>query len=558
MKVMGRGQWFLAGLLCLLTSCVSAWANVYATDIHLNGFLTAGVLVPGGSLTINYILNEPATAGVSVLIFSGTNVVKTFTSGEGRAGTNAGLNSVVWDGLLTNGATVSQGVYTVSIIAAAAGYDTWTNITDDSTNFSVFVPTGITVNKNTGSPYYGRVFVANGLAGGGMANGIYKYNADGSPADEGGFSTGGYQWSGYNNGYDNAYANPSPWKLDISADDILYVDDWINNGVVVSFDQEISTNNPSILRPDNYPYSKVLLSGPCVRGAGTNTQIYMADVNPGASGGLGIIRWTLDSDGVIATNDTGTLVVADATNDSGLTLAPYAVSVDTHGNIFTIQRVNDPMYETNDLYMRVLSFPPFLDANPPDTNSQWEYGAGDPTLVNTYGIAVDPTTNFVAVASRGWGQDPENLQQGGVSIFSVSTTHGFLITNICQDLDGNISQEFIDVNWDNVGNLYTLDFNDSVWRVYSPPGTNQAVTVAVPIIQMLNALTAPQLSLPQIGMGQLNFTLAGQSNVTYVIQQSPDLATWTPAATNYSPNPIRPVSIPLAGTQDFYRAVASP
>jgi len=197
-----------------------------------------------------------------------------------------------------------------------------------------------------------------------------------------------------------------------------------------------------------------------------------------------------------------------------------------------------------------------LDGNPPDTNAQWQIGAGDPTLVNAYGVAADPTTNFVAVASRGYGTDPEYLQQGGVSIFS--TTDGSLITNICQDPDGATNQQFIDVSWDNAGNLYALDFSDHVWRAYSPPGTNQATTVAVPIIEVLDALTAPQLCGPCACMGQLSFMLAGQSNVTYVIQQSPDLVNWTPAATNYSPNPTRTVSMPMDGSQGFYRAVISP
>lgn len=139
---------------------------------------------------------------------------------------------------------------------------------------NVFLPTSITVNKNTNSPYYGRVFIGNGTPGNNMGNGILKYNADGSPADEGGFGTGWYPWNG------DYYASPSPWKMDIGSDDRLYVDDWSGNGIVVSFDQVLSTNYLNVLRSDNYPYPKILLSGPCVVGAGTNMLIYMADVNP--------------------------------------------------------------------------------------------------------------------------------------------------------------------------------------------------------------------------------------------------------------------------------------
>jgi hypothetical protein len=544
MNAICRSQIMVVGLFFFLCACLSARANVYATDIRLNGSLQLGVVVPGSPLTISFILNDVAT-NVSVQIYAGANVVKTFA-----AGTNAGLNTVVWDGTNDDGSAAAVGVFNVRITAAAPGYDEWTNITDDGPDFFVNVPTGITVNKNTNSPYYGRVFVGNGYDSGpgGMANGIFKCNADGSPADEGGFSYGGYRWG------NGSLANPSPWKMDISADDILYVEDWrsngvISNGVIVSFDQEISTNNPFVLRPDNYPYPDIDLSGPWVCGAGTNTQIFMADINPTNLGGLGIIRWTLGPDGVIATNDIGTVVVTE-TNNSDLTQAPFAVSVATNGDIYTIQ------CETNGSYAPVLEFPPFLDGNPPDTTALWQIGIGASTLMNAYGVAVDPTATFVAVASRGFGTDPEYLQDGGVSIFLANS--GTLVTNIAQDPLGTANQEMIDVAWDNVGNLYALDANDSVWRVYSPPGSNQATTVAVPFIQVYHAITPPQLSQPAACMGQVNFTLLGQSNLTYVIQQSPDLINWTPVATNFSPTSILPVSISPPDTQDFYRAVASP
>src|SRR5580658_9240024 len=159
-----RSHILVVGLLIFLCACVPAQANVYATDIRLNGSLQSGVVVPGSPLTISFILNDVAT-NVSVQICAGTNVVKTFTSDASEVGTNAGLNTVVWDGTNTDGSAAAVGVYNVRITAAAAGYAAWTNITDDGTNFDVFLPTSIAVNKNTNSPYYGRVFIGNCKAG---------------------------------------------------------------------------------------------------------------------------------------------------------------------------------------------------------------------------------------------------------------------------------------------------------------------------------------------------------------------------------------------------------
>jgi hypothetical protein len=552
MKAKCRRQILWVGLFLFLCAGLQAQANVYATDIRINGSLQAGVVVPGSPLTISFILNDLAT-NVSVQIYAGTNVLKTFASDAGEAGTNAGLNTVVWDGTNDDNSAAAVGVYNVRITAAAAGYGTWTNITDDGTNFDVFYPTSIAVNKNTNSPYYGRVFIGNGEAGTlvftngnsvDMGNGILKCNADGSPADEGGFGTGGYTWNG------DRYVNPSPWKMDIGSDDRLYVDDWSGKGVVESFDEVLSTNYLDVLRADNYPYASISLSGLSVVGAGTNMQIFMADYHQ-VQLGLGILSWMLNSNGVAATNDTGMDDVALSTNGSDLTITPYAVSVDTNENIYTIQSVN----YTNATDPTVLCFPPALSGGPPETNATWEIGGPNLRLLNNTGVAVDPTAKFVAVSTRGYG-DPEFELEGGVSIFIAND--GTLVTNILQDPAGNTNQEMIDVAWDNVGNLYALDHSDSVWRVYSPPGSNQTTTIAVPVIQVYDAITPPQLSQPSASAGQLNFTLLGQSNITYVIQQSPDLINWTPVATNFSPASVLPVSLSPPDTQDFYRAVANP
>lgn len=552
---MPHSQILLTGLWLLLSGA-SLKANVYATDIRLNGSLNAGIIAPGRSLTISYILNQDATAGVSARIYAGTNVIKTFTAESGMPGALAGLNSFQWNGTNDDSTAVSPGIYTVSITASANGYDNWTSITDDDTNFYVFYPSGLAVNKNTNSPYYGRVFVGNCAAGGSsaMSPGIFKYNADGSPADEGEFSTGGYPWSG------GGYYNPSPWKMGISDDDRLYVDDWANNGVVLSFDQVLSTNYLPVLEPDNYPYPTVLLSGPCVAGGGTNTQIWMADINVISADGSGVLRWQLNADGECVSNDPGTVVIALG-GSSDLNVAPYDVAVDVFSNIYVIQRVDEysqvsPINNTS--AMRLLCFPPYQNGSRPETNALWQVGANDPSLENAYGVAVNAAATLVAVASRGEGEDSSSLQDGGLSIFHA--TNGLLVTNINQDLAGNTNQQMIDVAWDNVGNLYAADWTESVWRIYSPPGSNQATTVAVPFIQVFSAMLQPNLLNPVWNGAALGFSLLGQSNVTYLIEQSPDLVNWIPVATNYSPNTNRSLLVPppSSDSQNFYRAVVTP
>jgi hypothetical protein len=525
----------MVGVLFLCWCANSARANVCATDIRFNGSFKSPVLLPGTSVTISYILNDTATAGVWVQVFQGTNLVQTLSSTNGNAGTNVGLNSVILNGS-TN---LADGAYTVSITAASAGYESWTNITDDSSNFSVFLPRGIAVNQNTNSPYYGRVYVGNAHVGTndspGAQVGLFKYNADGSPADEGGFSTGGYGWAG-------DYF--SPWKMVVGADDRLYVDDFSGQGVVVSFDPTIDdTSLRQVMGVTNYPvlYTNLELSGLALTASGTNVELWMTDQY--AYGSAGIIGWQLGSDGTVATNDTGTIILP--VDSEFLTQAPYDLSVGSNGFIYTIQYLSNG----NNAYA-LLSFLPYQGVPESPLYCNWAIG-WYPIMEGVSGVAVDPTASFVATAVIGHG----DRYNGYGRLFLFSAIDGDYITN----LDQTGGKPYYDVAWDSVGNLYAVGgTTNAVWRVYSPPGTNQATTVAVPFIQVYSALQPPCLCNPAARTNGLHFTLQGQSNVTYVVQSSLDLSSWTATATNYSTNANRCVFVPASATQSFYRAVTVP
>src|SRR5437879_1180898 len=62
-----------------------AYANVYATAMKLNGGFTNAVAGAGTNVAISYILNENATAGVTVEIKSGATTVRTLSVAAGAA-----------------------------------------------------------------------------------------------------------------------------------------------------------------------------------------------------------------------------------------------------------------------------------------------------------------------------------------------------------------------------------------------------------------------------------------------------------------------------------------
>ena len=531
----------------VLNSPLSVCANVYATDIRILGSTpgsatTATVFVPcDNAVLISYRLNEPADAGVIVEIHSETTTVRAFAKAPGNPGALRGENTLVWDLRNAQGEIVPFGFYTVHVRAAANGYANWTQISEDiNAGNYVFQPRGIAVNRNPSSPYYGRVYVANGQAGfnpdsePGDRFGIQMLNADGSRPADGGFSSGGWFLS---------ETNSRPWKIEVADDDYVYISDWFDRGLVLRFDQNVSSaSRISVLRSDNRP-GAANLSGPFITGTGTNTQVWMADTN---DGGAGIRRWTVSDDGTIAPNDTGTTIVEAGTN-SHLSVAPYDVALDVSNRIFTIQFRNtngDPAH-------RVMCFPPYDGSVGALTNSDWQIGSSDDNMGGAAGIAVDPTSTYVAVAFAGIG-DGFGRIGGGVRVFDATNGAGV------QTFTPAPFHDHTDVAWDDVGNLYLCDNWDSLWRVYSPPGANTNTTIAPQTLEVGPPPLSPYLQAAGYTNGQFQFTLCGRTNVDYVIVATTNvlagLQTWTPVLTNNESSPIRLISVNAPPGRGFFCA----
>lgn len=527
-------------LLIIALAPATSRANVYATNIRLNGGLTNIAIPAGTNLTISYTLNEPAILGVSININSGATTVRTISLANPGPGTLQGTNSVAWDGRNNSSNPVAGGVYSVSITAASSGYTNWTQTTSETNDFEfhVWEPRGIAVNKNTNSPYYGRVFVANANNGPDPGNhlgdrvGILKFNADGAYADEGGYSTGGYDWAHTNPDFDEF----SPWKVDVGSDDRLYANDFLDQGLVFSFDQLVSTNSLlAVLTPNNYPTNgNVEFDGPFLSGSGPNLQIWMADDRDGA----GIRRWSLPPGGVLASNDTG-ITIVQPNSPSGLDQTPRDVAVDNSNHIYVVQDAQgDPTW-------RVLRFPAYT--NVAETNAEWRIGSGDDSMAGASGVAVDPTGTYLAVAFKG--------------VFSGFYANGsarvFMASNGASVITFAAGDTHYDVAWDNVGNLYAADELAGRWRTYSPPGTNQATTVAVPTVQ-ISVPTPAVLSNPSYAASQFQFTLTGEANATYIILSSTNLVNWVPVATNTSALATRRITNNVSGNRTFFRAQLGP
>jgi hypothetical protein len=495
---LNAGRITAAGLaLAMMSHTPTAQANVFASNIKIDGGATNLICESGQSIEISYILNEPASLGATLQILVGTNPVRTIT-----VAANRGINTVTW----TN--DLPPGNYWIGITAASSGYTNWNQITSDSdTTYNTYVwnGQGIAVDRNPYSGYYGRVFVANSAAGPSPANtpgdnlGILKFNADASGADEGIASSGldGHNWTG-----DDQHPI-SPWKLAVSDDDLVYVDDLANRGEIYRWNPTISSNSLLyVLRQDNQPTNSYL-SGPAITGTGTNTQIWMAD----NSTNHGILKWGVDTNGSCASNNVGITVVGLG---GSLTLSPSAVTLDQFGNIYTCQFVDTPANAVS----RVFRFPaynPATNGNTPELTADWAVGGGDDTYSSASGLALDPTGTYLAVAFQGVNLET-GTTNGNTKI--LYATNGNLVANLDLGIDidnlGDAKHQDTDCAWDAVGNVYYIDAWAGNWRIVSPPGTNQAATLAVPIIQVTP--TIPLITNIQSVDGNVIIDFTGATN----------------------------------------------
>jgi len=531
-------------LLCLVTAAVlsnsRARANVYATDIKLNGSLSSITSPASSPVTITYRLNQAATLGVTVTILSGSTQVATLSGG-----TNMGLNTVVWGGTNSSGGTVGSGTYSVSITAAASGFTNWQQISVDANagNYA-FDPNGMAVDNNTNSPYYGRVVVGCSFANGTATNpisgdiildGIYKMNADGSFADEGGFGYGGYTMD--DGGHLSTNEMPSasavvPWRLRIGDDDRIYMLDWSDEGAISSFDMQVTAykividdggvdggtlGGPHSFagNPDLADLAYGIINFDVTSTTTTNAAVWLCDADYPNWG-----IWTYHLvNGQSDTNDTGTQAV---TTGGDLSLVSSGgCSVDSSLDIFCGQDRNgenavyDGMVFTN---WNAGILPPISSGfNLVDGTAVgqvgWGYGCGvdttcttDPTFEGVQDVVINSRTSPTIVAfPTTAGNDDTN----GSGIRLLDTTDGSIVeTNI------DFGQQYPCAAWDNVGNLYGASSSRNVWRAWSPPGASTNTTVAVAqVILSPGLLRIATVTAVSTGPGSatvtINFTAPG-------------------------------------------------
>jgi hypothetical protein len=115
----------------------------------------------------------------------------------------------------------------------------------------------------------------------------------------------------------------------------------------------------------------------------------------------------------------------------------------------------------------------------------------------------------------------------------------------------------------NGSDLRVLQWNGACWNVqafaFNAANNQVCVTGLTNLSAFVVSRLSPQLSI-QAGAGGFNIPLTPFANVTYTLQRSTDLVTWTSVNTN-TPTSEQPVTLqdpnPPAG-QAFYRLQVNP
>jgi hypothetical protein len=360
-----------------------------------------------------------------------------------------------------------------------------------------------------------------------------------------------------------------PWRLRIGGDDRLYMLDFTDEGAIIAFDMEVTTNQVVI---DDGGYDGGALGGPhnyagnpdindLAVGIGnfdvtsavtTNAAVWLCDVDYPNNWGIWMYHL---KNGQSDTNDSGTQAVT-TTGDLSLG-SSGGCAVDTNLDIFCAQSTNseiavyDLMKFTNwngGILPPASSGFNFVDGASAG-EEEWGYGCGvdttcanNPTFEGVQDVVLNNRTNPAIVACpMAGGNDSTN----GIRLLNA-TNGSLVLTNL------DFGQAYTCAAWDDVGNLYGASISRNVWRAWSPPGmsTNTTVAVAQVIVTIpieITSITAVPTT-PGCANVTITFTAPGNPPPTAftLVGSSKVNGTYTPVA-----------SVVITGGSSAYQATFS-
>ncbi len=437
----------LLGLIGLLAAgmvgqAAPAWANVYASGLNKTG-----------DKTLSYVLNENASAGVSVQVWeTGGGVVYS----ENLGSQNKGAHSWTWNGTGGKGGKS----YTVKVVASSSGYSAWTKTSTDGGLTNFFAPKGVAVNQNQNSQYFGRVYVSNGAAGTSTRatqDGIYMLNADLSDAIGQGNTAkaGGMTWS-------TATAN-TPYRIEVGPDNKVYVCGYgdAQSGLWMA-DADFSSAKAVLdntgANGSGLNATHGSISGFVVEGTGASRKIYTMDEDFGASIG-NILYYNIGNSSVFTGAPSGKLYDDTAAGDRIANANDDIIHA--KDGTWWVSQVRTG--NAGDTLMSLMQISADGKSVLWSSVSKLAADASTDPLRRAIGIGYDSLHDLIAVTT---------YDSGKVLLFNA--TSKTIVSTLTPSTTTSVSTG--DVTFDAAGNVYVVDaFNHQLWT-YSPSGANSYTT----------------------------------------------------------------------------------
>ena len=407
----------------------------------------------------------------------------------------SGAGAVTNDlGPLPQGLTVANltiaGVFKVQVTKSSGpGYlqGVVNQISDDTNNFVKFAnQRGVAINKNTNSPYFGRIYVSVSApgtsAGRAVGDGIYVLNADQTDALGQGDAplTGGVNGG---LGFDAFVANSeSPGRIVVGPDDNLYITDWSDpHGGLYVTDPNVATNavatnvlaflgGPSTATNNHGSMSAVWIEGSL---AGGNLTVYTQDEDLVPKNGV----WRYDiGSGPLAYTGPGTLAFQFGINSqwSDLVRGPDGkwygsnrrAEFATVAGVFVLSEDGSTV-----LWNSINEWRNFLvDPSFPRDSYFGETRGIDVSVDGKYLVAIRGATNNPTSAYI-----PPSVGANTVLILPLENGVPNFATLIVMPTTPYTAIGR-DIGFDAAGNIHTVSSGQGLLRIYSPGGFSIATT----------------------------------------------------------------------------------
>lgn len=472
----------LSGMVLAFSAVLPAVAVPYATGLTNTGS------------AISFRLNESADL-VRIVYNNGNSALSLGPRPAGVTSTNVAIT----------------GAFKVEVTkTSGAGYldGTVLQISSDSNPLLQWEqPVGVAVNKNPKSPYFGRIYVSNSRSlptatGRNAPEGIYVLNPDFTDALGQGNTalTGGINFVDQSG---NTQDTTLPWKLEIGEDDNLYIADFTTaTGTIYVTDPNVASGINALegLGSPNsplwFPSHGQIASSPLAFGslASSNLTIFALDADTDYNNSLrrfDVNEGPIPSQ-VSAVDLTGpvspllriarVIVDLDRAPDGKFFLSQYRAD-GKEGGLFVMSKEDNDADGYLDLLYSSLA----------DTRAIAGDDLAFDLLRTSYSIKVTPDGKHLAIG----------MQTGPTTFVPLDPVSGLPMLTNRFSLNTAAAGPTRDVTFDAAGNLYIVNNNIELLRVFSPGGRWVATTGSDGTFLITN----PPVALPEIALS------APQTNV---------------------------------------------